>query len=112
MMEYRSRRFHGNERENPNRFEEGWRPFRNDITLTQDGDSDDEVKRCGTYMEVEYPVRHGRGRHWRTASLRALIGIRLRRSDRSKSEHFEYHSGTRRLVDDFTSRRQATNDLD
>ncbi len=50
-------------RENPNRFEEGWRPFRNDITLTQDGDSDDGQTVWHVHGREYVP---GRGRHWRT----------------------------------------------
>ena len=50
-------------REDVNLFEKEWRPFRNDITLTQDGDSGDS--------QVPWVVRGksflpGSGRHWRT----------------------------------------------
>ncbi|MCT9119092.1 site-specific DNA-methyltransferase [Cupriavidus gilardii] len=53
-------------RQDPSLFEEGWRPFRSDITLTQDGDSGNSQivwNVCGTaYLP-------GQGRHWRTHEL-------------------------------------------
>ncbi len=50
-------------RENPENFEEGWRPFRNDITLTQDGDSGDSQTPWKLHGKEYLP---GKGRHWRT----------------------------------------------
>lgn len=50
-------------REDPALFAEGWRPFRSDITLTQDGDSGNSQVNwnvCGI------PYLPGHGRHWRT----------------------------------------------
>ena len=50
-------------RENPERFQEGWRPFRNDITLTQDGESGDSQTPWRVQGKEYVP---GKGRHWRT----------------------------------------------
>ncbi len=53
-------------RDDPSLFPEGWRPFRSDITLTQDGDSGNSQviwNVCGSdYLP-------GQGRHWRTHEL-------------------------------------------
>ena len=50
-------------REDPERFEDGWRPYRDDITLTQDGESGDS--------QIPWTIQYkdylpGSGRHWRT----------------------------------------------
>ena len=50
-------------RENPERFEDGWRPYRDDITLTQDGESGDS-QTPWTIRNKDYLP--GSGRHWRT----------------------------------------------
>lgn len=50
-------------RADPTLFEEGWRPFRSDITLTQDGDSGDSQVVWGAAGKDYLP---GAGRHWRT----------------------------------------------
>ena len=50
-------------RENPALFEEGWRPYRDDITLTQDGESGGS-QTPWTVQNKEYLP--GSGRHWRT----------------------------------------------
>jgi adenine-specific DNA-methyltransferase len=50
-------------REDPSLFEPGWRPFRSDITLTQDGDSGNAQVPWKVQGKVYLP---GPGRHWRT----------------------------------------------
>ena len=50
-------------REAPERFEDGWRPYRDDITLTQDGESGDS-QTPWTIQNKDYLP--GSGRHWRT----------------------------------------------
>ena len=50
-------------RDNPVLFDEGWRPFRSDITLTQDGDSGDSQVIWHVEGKKYLP---GKGRHWRT----------------------------------------------
>ena len=50
-------------REDPGKFDEGWRPFRSDITLTQDGDSGDSQAIWQVEGSEYVP---GKGRHWRT----------------------------------------------
>ena len=50
-------------REDPGKFDEGWRPFRSDITLTQDGDSGDSQAIWQVEGSEYLP---GKGRHWRT----------------------------------------------
>lgn len=50
-------------RNDPTLFEPGWRPFRSDITLTQDGDSGESQVPWRVQGKTYYP---GAGRHWRT----------------------------------------------
>ena len=50
-------------RENPEMIPPGWRPFRDDITLTQDGGGDAENKLWNVFGKDFFP---GLGRHWRT----------------------------------------------
>lgn len=50
-------------RQDPSLFEEGWRPLRSDITLTQDGDSGDSQIPWDIAGKSYLP---GPGRHWRT----------------------------------------------
>ena len=50
-------------RENPDRFDDGWRPYRDDITLTQDGESGDSQSPWTVQGKDYLP---GSGRHWRT----------------------------------------------
>lgn len=50
-------------RDNPSLFEKSWRPFRSDITLTQDGDSGNSQVPWNVAGNDYYP---GTGRHWRT----------------------------------------------
>lgn len=50
-------------REDPSKFEAQWRPFRSDITLTQDGGSDDSQVIWRVEGKAYLP---GHGRHWRT----------------------------------------------
>jgi len=50
-------------RKNPKLMEEGWRPYRSDITLTQDGESGDQQVIWNVRGQEYVP---GRGRHWRT----------------------------------------------
>jgi adenine-specific DNA-methyltransferase len=47
----------------PGKFPDGWRPFRDDITLTQDGGGEAENKVWKVFGAEFYP---GIGRHWRT----------------------------------------------
>lgn len=53
-------------REDPSLFAEGWRPFRSDITLTQDGDSGNSQVIWSVCGSAYLP---GQGRHWRTHEL-------------------------------------------
>lgn len=53
-------------REDPSLFAEGWRPFRSDITLTQDGDSGNAQVIWSVCGSAYLP---GQGRHWRTHEL-------------------------------------------
>jgi len=53
-------------REDPSLFAEGWRPFRSDITLTQDGDSGNSQVKWDVCGSAYLP---GQGRHWRTHEL-------------------------------------------
>jgi adenine-specific DNA-methyltransferase len=50
-------------RDSPERIPQSWRPFRDDITLTQDGGAEDDNKLWSAYGKPFYP---GLGRHWRT----------------------------------------------
>jgi adenine-specific DNA-methyltransferase len=50
-------------RDDPSKFEAGWRPFRSDITLTQDGDSGNSQVPWVVEGKEYLP---GKGRHWRT----------------------------------------------
>ena len=50
-------------RENTSLFGDSWRPFRSDITLTQDGDSGNSQILWEVEGKSYYP---GKGRHWRT----------------------------------------------
>ena len=50
-------------REDPSQFANDWRPFRSDITLTQDGDSGDSQIIWNVEGKEYLP---GKGRHWRT----------------------------------------------
>ncbi len=50
-------------RKDPSKFDEEWRPFRSDITLTQDGDSGDSQVIWQIEGKEYLP---GKGRHWRT----------------------------------------------
>ncbi len=50
-------------REDPSKFPPGWRPFRSDITLTQDGDSGNSQVPWVIHGKKYFP---GQGRHWRT----------------------------------------------
>jgi adenine-specific DNA-methyltransferase len=50
-------------RADPSLFEDEWRPFRSDITLTQDGDSGDSQVAWEVAGKRYFP---GEGRHWRT----------------------------------------------
>ncbi len=50
-------------RNDPSQFEEGWRPFRSDITLTQEGDSGNSQVPWTVAGKTYLP---GAGRHWRT----------------------------------------------
>jgi adenine-specific DNA-methyltransferase len=50
-------------RDDPFLFEDGWRPFRSDITLTQDGDSGNAQVPWEVCGREYFP---GSGRHWRT----------------------------------------------
>ena len=50
-------------REDPSLFERNWRPFRSDITLTQDGDSGNSQVPWELAGKTYFP---GAGRHWRT----------------------------------------------
>jgi adenine-specific DNA-methyltransferase len=50
-------------REDPTIFEPGWRPFRSDITLTQDGDTGNAQVPWAVQGRTYFP---GPGRHWRT----------------------------------------------
>jgi adenine-specific DNA-methyltransferase len=50
-------------RESPEMIPETWRPFRDDITLTQDGGGEAENKSWNIFGKDFYP---GIGRHWRT----------------------------------------------
>ena len=52
-------------RDNPIRIDKSWRPFRSDITLTQDGDSGDSQLPWVVDGRNYLP---GKGRHWRTHS--------------------------------------------
>ena len=52
-------------RDNPSLIDKTWRPFRSDITLTQDGDSGDSQVSWHVQGRDFLP---GRGRHWRTHS--------------------------------------------
>jgi adenine-specific DNA-methyltransferase len=63
-------------REYPSRFEKGWRPFRSDITLTQDGDSGTSQVEWFVDGKSYFP---GKGRHWRT---HAAGRVRLARAGR------------------------------
>lgn len=50
-------------REDPSKFPSDWRPFRSDITLTQDGDSGNSQVPWVLHGKTYFP---GQGRHWRT----------------------------------------------
>jgi adenine-specific DNA-methyltransferase len=50
-------------RDDPSLFEDSWRPFRSDITLTQDGDSGNSQVPWAVRGREYFP---GPGRHWRT----------------------------------------------
>ena len=50
-------------RDDPSKFNEEWRPFRSDITLTQDGDSGESQVIWQVKGKKYLP---GKGRHWRT----------------------------------------------
>jgi adenine-specific DNA-methyltransferase len=50
-------------REDPSKIPAGWRPFRSDITLTQDGDSGNSQIPWVIHGTTYFP---GQGRHWRT----------------------------------------------
>ncbi|MEW4530633.1 site-specific DNA-methyltransferase [Maioricimonas sp. JC845] len=50
-------------RDQPKLIPDGWRPFRDDITLTQDGGGEDENKQWSVLGQT---FRPGLGRHWRT----------------------------------------------
>jgi len=50
-------------REEPSKFDVNWRPFRSDITLTQDGESGNSQIAWELQGRAYYP---GAGRHWRT----------------------------------------------
>lgn len=50
-------------KDDPSHFDAGWRPFRSDITLTQDGDSGNSQIPWEVCGKQYYP---GPGRHWRT----------------------------------------------
>jgi adenine-specific DNA-methyltransferase len=66
-------------RDSPEHIPGSWRPFRDDITLTQDGGDEDDNKLWSAYGKSFYP---GLGRHWRTHHP---IGLnRLYRADRVK----------------------------
>ncbi|UYK80744.1 site-specific DNA-methyltransferase [Xanthomonas sacchari] len=53
-------------RDDPTLFMPGWRPFRSDITLTQDGDSGNSQVAWNVCGSAYLP---GQGRHWRTNEL-------------------------------------------
>ena len=53
-------------RRNPESFQDGWRPYRDDITLTQDGESGDSQIPWSVQGKNYIP---GSGRHWRTHEL-------------------------------------------
>ena len=53
-------------REDPALFAKGWRPFRSDITLTQDGDSGNSQVGWNVHG---IPYLPGHGRHWRTHEI-------------------------------------------
>ena len=72
-------------RENPNQMDKKWRPFRSDITLTQDGES-------GNRQEI-WTVRGrsyvpGKGRHWRTHEKGRDRILKAGRVNPSKSRPF------------------------
>ena len=50
-------------RTSPDKIPQNWRPFRDDITLTQDGGGEDENKAWHVFGTDFFP---GLGRHWRT----------------------------------------------
>jgi adenine-specific DNA-methyltransferase len=50
-------------RDSPDMIPQAWRPFRDDITLTQDGGGENENKAWNVFGKDFYP---GIGRHWRT----------------------------------------------
>ena len=50
-------------RDNPSLIKKTWRPFRSDITLTQEGDSGDSQRIWSVHGREYFP---GKGRHWRT----------------------------------------------
>jgi adenine-specific DNA-methyltransferase len=50
-------------RVSPDKIPQDWRPFRDDITLTQDGGGEDENKAWQAFGTEFFP---GVGRHWRT----------------------------------------------
>jgi adenine-specific DNA-methyltransferase len=50
-------------RASPDKIPQSWRPFRDDITLTQDGGGEDENKAWQVFGTDFFP---GLGRHWRT----------------------------------------------
>lgn len=50
-------------RDSPDKIPLDWRPFRDDITLTQDGGGENENKAWAVFGKTFYP---GLGRHWRT----------------------------------------------
>ena len=50
-------------RDDPSKFPKDWRPFRSDITLTQDGDSGNSQVEWNIHGQPYFP---GHGRHWRT----------------------------------------------
>lgn len=70
-------------RESPNKIPENWRPFRDDITLTQDGGDEDANKLWHIFNKDFYP---GLGRHWRThhpvGLLRAYRAGRVKPGDK------------------------------
>ena len=76
-------------RNNPDRIEDGWRPFRSDITLTQDGEAS-EGQIPWIVEGIEYTP--GAGRHWRTHEGGRIRLAKAGRVNPSRSRPFYIES--------------------
>ena len=76
-------------RNNPDRIEDGWRPFRSDITLTQDGEAS-EGQIPWIVEGIEYTP--GGGRHWRTHERGRIRLAKAGRVNPSRSRPFYIES--------------------